>query len=52
MLGYDRIDVLEGIDVNKQIHQKNVIFVIISIFRKYLCRKFKQHVCNNCHKKL
>ena len=32
MLYYDKIDVSEGIDVNKQMHQKSVIFVIIGIF--------------------
>ena len=34
MLEYDRIDISEGIGVNKrQMHQKSVIFVIIGIFR-------------------
>ena len=33
MLEYDRIDVSDGIDVNKrQMNQKSVIFVIIGIF--------------------
>ena len=32
MLEYDRIDISEGIDLNKQINQKNVCFVIIGIF--------------------
>ena len=31
MLEYDRIDISEGIDVKT--HQKNVIFVIIGIFK-------------------
>ena len=31
MLEYDKIDVSEGVEA-KQIHQKNVIFVIIGIF--------------------
>ena len=31
MLEYDRIDISEGIDVKKQICQKNVIFAIIGI---------------------
>ena len=33
MLEYDRIDISEGIDVNKQIRQKNVIFVSIGILK-------------------
>ena len=32
MLYYDAIDVSEGIDINKQFHQKSVIFVTIVIF--------------------
>ena len=31
MLYYDRTDVSEGIDVNKQVHQKSVMFVTIGI---------------------
>ena len=31
MLYYDRNDVSEGIGVNKQVHQKSVIFATISI---------------------
>ena len=33
MLEYDRIDILEGIDVNKKMHQKNVIFLTIGILK-------------------
>ena len=33
MLEYDRIDISEGIDVNKQVHQKNVIFPAIGILK-------------------
>ena len=33
MLEHDRIDNSEGIDVNKQMHQKNVMFVIIGILK-------------------
>ena len=33
MLEYDRIDISEGIDVNKKMHQKNVIFVTIGILK-------------------
>ena len=32
MLEYDKIDVSQGIDVDKKISQKNVYFVIIGIF--------------------
>ena len=32
MLEYDRIDVTEGIDVNKTNALKNLIFVILCIF--------------------
>ena len=32
MLYYDRIDVSEGIDVNKKVHQKRILFVTIGIF--------------------
>ena len=31
MIYYDRIDVSEGIDVNKQMHQKRVMFLTIGI---------------------
>ena len=33
MLEYDRIDISEGIDVNEQVDQKNVIFVTIGILK-------------------
>ena len=33
MLEYERIDISEGIDVNKQIDQKSVIFVTIGILK-------------------
>ena len=32
MLEHDRIDISEGIDI-RQMHQKNVIFVIIGTFK-------------------
>ena len=31
MLKYDKIDISEGIDVDKQMNQENVSFVIIGI---------------------
>ena len=33
MIEYERIDISEGIDINKKIYQKNVIFVTIDILR-------------------
>ena len=33
MLEYNRVDISEGIDVNKQICQKNVIFVTIGVLK-------------------
>ena len=33
MLEYDRIDISEGIDVNKQVYWKNVIFVTIGMLK-------------------
>ena len=32
MLEYDRLDILEGIDINKANASKNLIFVIIGTF--------------------
>ena len=32
MLEHDRIDISEGFDINKKMHQKSAIFVIIGIF--------------------
>ena len=33
MLKYNRIDISEGIDINKKNYQKNVIFVTIGILK-------------------
>ena len=33
MIYYDRIDVSEGIDVYKKVHQKSIVFVTIGIFQ-------------------
>ena len=41
MLYYDRIEVSEGIDIKKQVHQKSVIFVTIGIFL-IKCLSFNQ----------
>ena len=35
MLEYGRIDISEGLMLIKQIYQKNVIFVIISILKNW-----------------
>ena len=48
MLEYDRIDISEGIDVNKKMHQKNLIFVTIGIL-KILVLNMKLYLCNGCH---
>ena len=32
MLEYDRTDITEGTDIDKQMHEKNVIFVILGTF--------------------
>ena len=48
MLEYDRIDISEGIDVNKKMHQKNLIFVTIGIL-KILVLSMKLYLCNGCH---
>ena len=43
MLLVDRIDVSEGVNVNKQVCQKSVIFVFISLFCKFqpiFCKKY------------
>ena len=32
MLEYNRIDISEGIDANKQVHQESVIFAIVGNF--------------------
>ena len=48
MLYYDRIDVSEGIDVNKTRASKECI---ICHHRHFLDKRFKfqPHVCNRCH---
>ena len=47
MLRYQKIDVLEGIDVNKTSASKECEFIIIG-FSKILIQ-FQEHVCNKCH---
>ena len=48
MLQYDRTDVSEGIDINKQVNQKSVCFVITGIL-KTLVINFQPCFCYGCH---
>ena len=46
MLDYDRIDISEGIEINKM-HQKSVIFVITGILKILVLNM--NHICNGCN---
>ena len=48
MLYYDRIDISEGIDVNKTSGSKECDVFHYSYFLNYSF-KFQQNVCNRCH---
>ena len=48
MLYYDRIDISEGIDVNKTSGSKECDVFQYSYFLNYSF-KFQQNVCNRCH---
>ena len=48
MLQYQKIDVLEGIDVNKTSASKECKLCHYSFF-KDIGFKFEAHVCNKCH---
>ena len=48
MLQYERIDVSEGIDVNKTSASKECELCHYWIF-KDIGFKFEEHVCNKCH---
>ena len=48
MLQYEKIDVLEGIDVNKTSASKKCKLCHYSFF-KDIGFKFEAHVCNRCH---
>ena len=48
MLQYERIDVSEGIDVNKTSSSKECMLCHYWFF-KDVRFKFKEHVCNGCH---
>ena len=48
MLRYQKIDVLEGIDVNKTSASKECELCHYWFF-KSIALKFEEHVCNKCH---
>ena len=48
MLRYQKIDVSEGIDVNKASASKEYELFHYWFF-KYIGFKFEEHVCNKCH---
>ena len=48
MLQYEKIDVLEGIDVNKTSASKECELCYYWFF-KDVGFKFEEHVCNGCH---
>ena len=48
MLQYNRIDVSEGIDVNKTSESKECMLCHYWHFRDF-GYKFQLHVCNGCH---
>ena len=47
LLHYDRIDLSEGIDVNKSNNSKECIICQRSLFNYWF--KFQDYVCNGCH---
>ena len=48
MLQYDRIDISEGIHINKTSAEKERMFCHYWYF-KDIAYKFELHVCNKCH---
>ena len=48
MLQYERIDVSEGIDLNKSDKSKECIIFHYWYFKDIGC-KYEPHVCNGCH---
>ena len=48
MLQYERIDVSEGIDLNKSDKSKECMICHYWYF-KYICYKYEPYVCNGCH---
>ena len=49
MLRYQKIDVSEGIDVNKTSASKEYELCHYWLFLKNFGFKFEEHVCNKCH---
>ena len=48
MLQYDRIDVLEGIDINKTSKSKECMLCHYWCFKDF-GYKYEPHLCNGCH---
>ena len=48
MLEYDRIDVSEGININKTKESKECMLWHYWYF-KDICYKFQPYLCNGCH---
>ena len=50
MLEFDKKHISEGININKQVNQKSVIFAIIGIWY-FLDKKFnyEPYLCSGCH---
>ena len=48
MLEHDRINISDGIDTNKNVHQKSVIFATIGIFLEKNFN-YEPYLCNGCH---
>ena len=49
ILQYQKIDVLEGIDVNKKSASKECELCHYWFFKDVVGFKFEEHVCNGCH---
>ena len=49
MIQYEKIDVLEGIDVNKTRASKECELFHYWYFIKDVGSKVEEHVCNRCH---
>ena len=48
MLQYDRINVSEGIDINKRSESKECVLCHYWYFKE-VANKFQSYVCNGCH---
>ena len=51
MMQYDRIDVSEGIDINKTSESKECMLCTYWYFEhfEHVGHKFQPYVCNGCH---